>query len=163
MCSPIHPLFGIEKVTKDFRRSDAAAKARLRGGFRLPQLTTPPKFQKSSFRTVHKTVLQNRRATGARMGLVSTHRLVNIMLNHYAMSRCGLRKLCFGCKKSNFFELLRSQQDLFLCPACLSARNLVQILLLCIEKLCAKFNSMHRVYFCIKFYQTCTFQPNNPT
>ena len=35
---------------------------------------------------------QNRRATGARMGLVSKHRLVDIMLDFYAMSRCGLRK-----------------------------------------------------------------------
>ena len=58
---------------KDFRRSIAAAKARLRGGFhskeckRLPQLTTPPKSQKSTFRTIHKAVLRNRRATGARI------------------------------------------------------------------------------------------------
>ena len=33
----------------------------------LTQLTTPPKPQKSSFCTIHKTVLQNRRATGARI------------------------------------------------------------------------------------------------
>ena len=58
---------------KDFRRSNAAAKARLRGGLhskeckRLPQLTTPPKSQKSTFRTIRKAVLRNRRATGARI------------------------------------------------------------------------------------------------
>ena len=56
---------------KDFRRSNAAAKPRLRGGFCAPKQTAPPKFQKSSFHIVHKTVLRNRRATGARMGLVS--------------------------------------------------------------------------------------------
>ncbi len=33
MCSSIPPLFGIEKEAKDFRGSDAAAKAWLRGGF----------------------------------------------------------------------------------------------------------------------------------
>ena len=33
MCNSIHSLFGIEKVTKDFRGSNAAAKAWLRGGF----------------------------------------------------------------------------------------------------------------------------------
>ncbi len=71
-CSFLHRLFGIEKVAKDFRGSNAAAKAWLRGGFRLPQLTTPPKFQKLSFRTVPETMPRNRRATSARMGLVST-------------------------------------------------------------------------------------------
>ncbi len=43
---------------------------------------------------------QNRRATGARMGLVSKHRLVDIMLDFYAMSRCGLRKLRFKLKST---------------------------------------------------------------
>ena len=91
---------------KDFRGSNAAAKAWLRGGFhskeckRLPQLATPPKFQKLSFRIVHKAVLRNRRATGARMGLVSKHRLVDIMQNSCAMSRCGLRKLRFKLKST---------------------------------------------------------------
>ena len=44
----VNPLFGIEKVAKDFRRSNAAAKARLRGGFR-PKLTIsiPRKSYKS--------------------------------------------------------------------------------------------------------------------
>ena len=71
MCNSIHPLFGIEKEAKDFRGSNAAAKAWLRGGFRAPKHTAPPYSQKSSFRIVHKAVLRNRRATGARMGLVS--------------------------------------------------------------------------------------------
>ena len=73
MCKSIHRLFGIEKVAKDFRGSDAAAKAWLRGGFhskeckRTPQQTTPPKAQKLSFRTIHNAVMRNRRATGARI------------------------------------------------------------------------------------------------
>ena len=36
-----------KRRAKDFRGSDAAAKAWLRGGFRLPKHTTPPKFQKT--------------------------------------------------------------------------------------------------------------------
>ena len=128
MCTLFPRLFGIEKVAKDFRRSNAAAlhlrladfflfwaetdyplplatlfsnfstakklhskerkqkpfaaqtpqrKRGYVGDFTLksvnayPQLTTPPKSQKSSFRTIHKAVLRNRRATRARMGLVS--------------------------------------------------------------------------------------------
>ena len=73
MCNPIPPLFGIEKEAKDFRGSNAAAKAWLRGGFhskeckRLPQQTAPPKAQKLSFCAAHKAVLRNRRATGARI------------------------------------------------------------------------------------------------
>ena len=60
-----------KRRAKDFRGSNAAAKAWLRGGFRAPKPFAPPKTQKSSFRIVPKTVLRNRRATGARMGLVS--------------------------------------------------------------------------------------------
>ena len=47
-------------MTKDFRGSNAAAKAWLRGGFRAPKQTVPPKAQKSSFYTVHKAMLRNR-------------------------------------------------------------------------------------------------------
>ena len=67
MCKSIHRLFGIEKVAKDFRGSNAAAKAWLRGGFRAPKPFAPPKSQKFSFCTAHETVLRNRRATGARI------------------------------------------------------------------------------------------------
>ena len=56
-----------KRRAKDFRRSNAAAKARLRGGFRAPKPFAPPKTQKSLFRTVHEAVLRNRRATGARI------------------------------------------------------------------------------------------------
>ena len=41
MCKSIHPLFGIEKVTKDFRGSNAAAKAWLRGGFHSKECKCP--------------------------------------------------------------------------------------------------------------------------
>ena len=117
-CDFICLLFGIEKVTKDFRGSNAAAKAWLRGGFhskeckRAPKQTTPPKTQKSSFCTIHKTVLRNRRATSARMGLVSKQMFWLIRFNPYAMSRYGLRKLYFGCKKvifSSYFAVNRAR------------------------------------------------------
>ena len=55
---------------KDFRRSNAAAKARLRGGFhskeckRAPKPFAPPKFQKLSFRTVPEKSPRDRRADG---------------------------------------------------------------------------------------------------
>ena len=49
MCKSIHRLFGIEKVAKDFRGSNAAAKAWLRGGFRAPKPFAPPKSQKPFF------------------------------------------------------------------------------------------------------------------
>ena len=103
MCKSILQLFDGEKVAKAVRGSNAAAKAWLRGGFCPPKPNTPPKSQKSSFGAVPKTVSQNRRATGARMGLVSTHRLVNIMPNPYAMSRYGLRKLYFRCANVDFY------------------------------------------------------------
>ena len=45
-------------------------------------------------------------------------------------------------------------------PGLPSARNLIQILLLCLVKNSVQsINTMHRVYFCIKFYQTCTLSP----
>ena len=69
-CKSIHRLFGIEKVAKDFRGSDAAAKAWLREDFAHRNPFAPPQSQKSLFRTVHKAMLRNRRATGAWMGLV---------------------------------------------------------------------------------------------
>ena len=37
------------------------------------------------------------------MGLVSKYRLVNIMSNSYAMSRCGLRKLYFRYTSVDFY------------------------------------------------------------
>ena len=46
------------------------------------------------------------------MGLVSKHGLVDIMPNFYAMSRYGLRKLYFGCKKvifSSYFAVNRTR------------------------------------------------------
>ena len=60
-------------------------------------------FKKLSFRIVHEIVLRNRRATSARMGLVSKHGLVDIMPNFYAMSRCGMRKLYLGCASVDFY------------------------------------------------------------
>ena len=42
MCNSILSLFGIEKVTKDFRGSDAAAKAWLREDFALDTHFSPP-------------------------------------------------------------------------------------------------------------------------
>ena len=88
---------------------------------------SPPKPQKCSFCTIHKAVSQNRRATGARMGLVSKHGLVDIMPDFYAMSRCGLRKLYFRCKSIDFLLLLYSQQDLFFCPACLRQDDFAEL------------------------------------
>ena len=41
MCKSIHPLFGIEKEAKDFRGSNAAAKAWLRGGFHSKECKCP--------------------------------------------------------------------------------------------------------------------------
>ena len=130
MCNPIHSLFGIEKVTKDFRGSNAAAKAWLRGGFRAPKQTAPPKAQKSSFYTVHKAMLRNRRATGARMGLVSKYGLVDIIPNSYAMSRCGLRKLYFGCKKVIFLCYFAVNRTHFSARLAI-ARWLLRMLVLC--------------------------------
>ena len=46
MCNSIHPLFGIEKEAKDFRGSNAAAKAWLRGGFRAPKPICPSESSK---------------------------------------------------------------------------------------------------------------------
>ena len=92
-----------KRWTKDFRRSNAAAKARLRGGFhskeckRLPQLTAPPKTTKSSFRIVYEVVLRNRRATGARIwGSVQNQTIL---------------------AQVSFLIYSSSQQDLFFCPA----------------------------------------------
>ena len=125
MRNPIPPLFGIEKVHKRFsplkRRSESAAHLR-------------------SF----KSSLAD--APRCSMGLVSMHKLVDIIL---ALMPCHVT-VCVNFilgAKSNFLKLLRSQQDTLLRPACLSARNLDQILLLCIEKLCAKFYTMYRVIF----------------
>ena len=88
MCNPIHSLFGIEKVTKDFRGSNAAAKAWLRGGFRAPKQTAPPKAQKSSFYTVHKSMLRNRRATGARIwGFVRSSGFIGASVIFYIISQ----------------------------------------------------------------------------
>ena len=107
MCNPIHSLFGIEKVTKDFRGSDAAAKAWLRGGFcpkhNFFRLNYPYKRDRIAITVRPRNLRQNRRATGARMGLVSKHSLVDIMPNSYAMSRCGLRKLYFRYTSVDFF------------------------------------------------------------
>ena len=97
-----------KRWTKDFRRSNAAAKARLRGGFHskeckcLPQLTTPPKAQKSSFCIVPETVSQNRRATSARIwGFIRSKTILERLL---------------------LFIYSNSQQDTLFCSACLSAR-----------------------------------------
>ena len=98
-----------KRRAKDFRGSNAAAKAWLREDFTLKSVNayhnyfSPPKPQKCSFCTVHKAVSQNRRATGARMGLVSKHGLVDIMPDFYAMSRCGMRKLYLGCASVDFY------------------------------------------------------------
>ena len=83
MCNPIPPLFGIEKEAKDFRGSNAAAKAWLRGGF-CPEhgffhLYYPYKCDRLATMVRPCSLRQNRRATGARMGLASTHKLVDIM------------------------------------------------------------------------------------
>ena len=79
---------------KDFRRSNAAAKARLRGGFhskeckRLPQQTAPPKAQKPLFCTVHETVTRNRSQMlrTARWGWFLSNGSVDI-IPIFAMSR----------------------------------------------------------------------------
>ena len=72
-----------------------------------------PKTQKSSFHIVHKAMLRNRRATSARMGLVSKHYSVNIMSNFYAMSRYGLRKLYFCYASIDFSVISQSTEQTF--------------------------------------------------
>ena len=49
MCSSIHRLFGIEKVAKDFRGSDAAAKAWLREDFAYRNNVRLRKFKNPRF------------------------------------------------------------------------------------------------------------------
>ena len=75
MCKSIHPLFGIEKEAKDFRGSNAAAKAWLRGGFcpkyNFSHLYYSYKHDRPATTVRPHNLRQNRRATGARMGLVS--------------------------------------------------------------------------------------------
>ena len=63
----------LKSVNKSRSRLKRRRESVATGGFHskeckcLTQLTTPPKPQKSSFCTIHKTVLQNPRATGARI------------------------------------------------------------------------------------------------
>ena len=113
-CNSILQLFDGEKIAKAVRGSYAAAKAWLRGGFCPPKPSTPPKAQKLLFCIIPETVPQNRRATGARMGLVSKHRLVDIMLDFYAMSRCGLRKLLFSSNVQLLCVITQSTGHTFL-------------------------------------------------
>ena len=103
-------------MTKDFRGSNAAAKAWLRGGFCPPKPNAPPKSQKLSFCTVPKTVSQNRRATGARMGLVSTRKLVDIMPSFMPCHVAVCVNSILGAKVL-LLQLFHSQQDKLFCPA----------------------------------------------
>ena len=78
-CNFILTVFGIEKVPYEDKRQKifaAQTPQRKRGyveDFTLKSVNArrnpfaPPKAQKSSFFTVHETVLRNRRATGARI------------------------------------------------------------------------------------------------
>ena len=91
-----------KRRAKDFRGSDAAAKAWLRGGFRLPQQTAPPKTQKLSFCTVHKAVMRNRRATGARMGLVSKQ---NLFISVSTLMPCHVT-VCVNCVSGSNVQFL---------------------------------------------------------
>ena len=60
MCNPIHSLFGIEKVTKDFRGSNAAAKAWLllhTSYYRRQSLSKPPRFLSSLADAPHCSIM----------------------------------------------------------------------------------------------------------
>ena len=100
-------------VEKPFAAQTPPRKRGYVGDFAYRNPFVPPKTQKSSFRIVHKAVLQNRRATSARMGLVSKHNSVNIMSNFYAMSRYGLRKLYFCCANIDFSVISQSTGQTF--------------------------------------------------
>ena len=90
---PYTPTFRNRKSgAKDFRGSDAAAKAWLREDFAYRNYISPPKAQKLSFRTVHETVMRKRRATSARIwGFVRSKTiLVKMLLFIYSSSQQDL-------------------------------------------------------------------------
>ena len=110
-----------ECKTKDFRGSNAAAKAWLRGGFCPPKPNTPPKAQKFSFCVVHKTVMQNRRATGARMGLVSKQ---NLFISALTLMPCHAA-VCVNfilCAKMQFLCVISQSAGLTFLPSLPTAR-----------------------------------------
>ena len=61
MCKSIRPLFGIEKEAKDFRGSNAAAKAWLRGGFHSKERKCPKRtfFSSANFTKVTALLLRH--------------------------------------------------------------------------------------------------------
>ena len=136
-----------KRRAKDFRGSDAAAKAWLRGGFRLPQQTAPPKTQKLSFRTVHKAVLRNRRATGARMGLVSKQNLFISALSFLPCHAAVCVNLVLG-SKVQFLRVITQSTGLIFLPSLPIGKKLgSNSTFMFSKKLCAKFYTMHRVIF----------------
>jgi len=70
-CSALCDSKIINKLAALFSNFSTAKKLHSKECKCTPQLTAPPKAEKSSLCTVPKTLSQNRRATGARMGLVS--------------------------------------------------------------------------------------------
>ena len=151
MCNSILRFSESKRRAKDFRRSIAAAKARLRGGFRPPKPNTPPKFQKLSFYTVHIAALRNRRATGARMGLVSKR---NLFVSALTLMPCHVA-VCVNCvlgAKVQFLRVITQSTGLIFLPSLPIGKKLgSNSTFLYSEKLCAKLNLMDRVVFLLNY------------
>ena len=155
MCNPILTLFYGEKRSKSRSRDYSPLDNPPTGGF-CPKLSffhLNYLYQSNRLATtVHPCNLrQNRRATGARMGLVSKYMFWLTQFNFYAMSRCGLRKLYFECKSTIFMRYYAVNRTHFSDQLAVARWLRLNVTFMYSKKLCAKLNLTHRVIFLLNY------------